>query len=160
MLRRLFIGVALIAAFASLGSFARQPHAVEASPVNQSAGSISFADHEDGSGNTVEFRRGEGAVWAFVEYPGGGNGSNLSYIMRLNGDDYKWGDLKCGSNCSSFAFRLSSKDNGGIPAVLTRCWSTTATTRSRAVASASRAAKARTTTTTTDRAGRLPAQRL
>jgi hypothetical protein len=114
MLRRLFVGVALIAAFASLGSFARQPQAVEASPANQAA-SISFADHEDGSGETIEFRRGEGAVWAFVEYPGGGSGSKLSYIMRLNGWDYKWGDLKCGSDCGSFAFRLTSKDNGGIP---------------------------------------------
>ena len=114
MLRRLFLGVALIAAFASLGSFARQPAAVEASPANQSA-SITFADHSDRSGEDIEFRKGEGAVWAFVDYPAGGSGNHLSYILRLNGDDYKWGDIKCGSSCGSFSFRLSSKDNGNIP---------------------------------------------
>lgn len=116
MLRRLFLGLALIGAFASLGSFTRQPAVVEASPAAQAA-TITFADHEDGSGVKPEFRRGEGAVWAFVEYPGGGSGSKLSYIMRLNGWDYKWGDLKCGNTCSSFAFRLTRKDgdSDGIP---------------------------------------------
>src|SRR5262245_28148420 len=114
MLRRLFLGVALIAAFASLGSFAHRPVAVEASPANQ-AGSISFSDHSDGSGEVIYFQRGENAVWAHVDYPGGGNGSHLSYIMRLNGDDYKWGDIKCGSNCGSFEFRLSGKDGKSIP---------------------------------------------
>ena len=114
MLRRLFLGLALIGAFASLGSFTRQPAVVQASPANQLA-TISFADHGDGSGEVIYFRRGEGAVYANVDYPGGGSGSHLSYILRLNGDDYKWGDIKCGSNCGSFALRLTSKDNGGIP---------------------------------------------
>jgi len=115
MLRRLFVGVALIAAFASMSSLVRQPMAVEAAPAAQGGGSVHFADHEDGSGEDIEFRRGEGAVWAFVDYSAGNSGSNLSYILRLNGDDYKWGKLRCGSNCSSFSFRLSSKDNGSIP---------------------------------------------
>jgi hypothetical protein len=115
MLRRFFVGAALIALFASLSFGGRHPAAVEAAPVNESAASISFADHEDGSGETIEFRRGEGAIYAMVDYPSGGSGSHLSYILRLNGDDYKWGDLKCGSTCSSFTFRIDSKDNGSIP---------------------------------------------
>lgn len=117
MLRRLFVGVALIALFASLSLWGRQPAAVQAAPASDSAASISFADHQDGSGETINFRRGEGAVYAFVDYPGGSPGAKLSYIMRLNGWDYKWGDLKCGSSCSSFAFRLTKKDgdSDGIP---------------------------------------------
>ena len=66
MLRRLFLGLALIGAFASLGSFTRHPAVVEASPANQLA-TISFADHGDGSGEEIYFRRGEGAVYANVE---------------------------------------------------------------------------------------------
>lgn len=115
MLRRLFVGVAVIALFASMSLWGRQPAAVQAAPGNDSAASISFADHSDGSGETLYFQRGEGAVYAMIDYPGGGSGSKLSYIMRLNGDDYKWGDIKCGSSCSSFALRLTGKDGKNIP---------------------------------------------
>jgi len=115
MLRRLLVGVALIALFASLSLWGQRPAAVvEASPANAD-GSISFADHSDGGGETIEFRKGEGAIWAFVDYPAGGSGNKMSYILRLNGWDYKWGNLKCGSSCSSFSFRVDSKDNGSIP---------------------------------------------
>ena len=114
MLRRLFVGVALIAAFASLGSFTRQPAAVEASPANQAA-SVTFSDHSDGSGEVIYFGRGENVVWAQLDYPGANSGSNLSYILRLNGWDYKWGKLSCGSKCNGgqIAFPLFNKDSKG-----------------------------------------------
>jgi len=114
MLRRLFVGVALIAAFASIGSFNRAPTAVEAAPANQSV-SLTIVDHKnDGTDQAqVEFNKGEGKVWALVN--GVPAGANLSYILRLNGDDYKWGKLDCCSGGGSTEFSLSSKDNGDIP---------------------------------------------
>jgi hypothetical protein len=116
MLRRLIVGVAVIAAFASMSLVGRLPASVLASPANQTA-SLSFADHSDGSGEQIDFRKGEGKVWALLDYPYGNSGSNLSFILRLNGDDYSWGKIKCGSSCSSIAIPLENKDhsNAGIP---------------------------------------------
>ena len=85
MFRRLFVGIALLAAFASLGSFSRQPEAVQASPANQSL-PLFFSDQKDG-GEQVEYNSGEGVIWAHLD--GVPTGANLSYILRLNGDDYK-----------------------------------------------------------------------
>jgi len=115
MLRRLIVGVVLIAAFASLGSFTRAPAPAEAAPANQGV-SITIVDHKgDGTDQAqVEFNKGEGKVWAIVD--GVPSGANLSYILRLNGDDYRWGNLDCcKSGGGSFKFSLSSKDNGSIP---------------------------------------------
>ena len=114
MLRRLFVGVALIAAFASLGSFSRVPALVEAAPANQSV-SLVVVDHKGDSSSDaqVEYQKGENKVWAHVD--GVPAGANLSYILRLNGDDYKWGKLDCCKSGGSFAFSLTSKDNGSIP---------------------------------------------
>ena len=115
MLRRLFVGVALVAVVAYLGSFTRAPAAVEAAPANQSV-SLVIVDHKgDGTDQAqVEFQKGEGKVWALLD--GVPAGANLSYILRLNGDDYKWGKLDCCKNGGgSLAFALDSKDNGAIP---------------------------------------------
>src|SRR5215217_567473 len=119
MLRRLFVGVALLVAFASLGSFARQPDAVQASPANQS-GWVVFVDHSDDGPDQaqVEFNRGEGVIWAVVD-TGAGPGANLSYILRLKGDDYKWGKIDTGKSGApgQFSFALFNKDgkDKGIP---------------------------------------------
>ena len=110
MLRRLFVGVAILAAFASLGSFARQPEAVQASPANQSV-SLFFSD-QSGSGEQVEYNRGENVIWAHLD--GVPTGANLSYILRLNGDDYKWGKLDCCKNGGgSVEFPVFNKDGKG-----------------------------------------------
>jgi hypothetical protein len=116
MFRRLFVGVALIAAFASLGSFSRAPVVVEASPLNQSF-SLTIVDHQDDGTDEArtEFGRGEGRVWALMD--GVPSGANLSYILRLNGWDYKWGKLGCckSGGGGSLAFPVFSKDGGSIP---------------------------------------------
>jgi hypothetical protein len=115
MFRRLVVAVALIAAFAALGSFTRAPEAVQASPANQSI-SLTIVDHKsDGTDEAkAEFSKHEGKVWAIVD--GAPVGANLSYILRLNGWDYKWGKLDCcKSGGGSFAFAVFSKDNGSIP---------------------------------------------
>lgn len=115
MLRRLFLCAALIAVFASLGSFTRVPASVEAAPASQGV-SLFISDHQDAGSDQaqVEFQKGEGRVWAHLE--GVPSGANLSYILRLNGWDYKWGKLDCcKSGGGSIAFALTSKDNGGIP---------------------------------------------
>jgi len=114
MLRRLFVGVALIAAFASLSSFSRPPEAAQASPAYQTI-SVTIVDHKnDGADQAqVEFNKGEGKVWALLE--GVPAGANLSYILRLNGWDYKWGKLDCCKSGGSTAFAVFSKDNGSIP---------------------------------------------
>ena len=114
MLRRLFVGVALIAAFASLGSFSRGPAAVQASPAYQGV-TLVIVDHKnDGRDQAdVEFQSGEGRVWALLD--GVPSGAILSYILRLNGDDYKWGKLDCCKSGGSAEFALTSKDNGAIP---------------------------------------------
>jgi len=117
MFRRLFVGVALIVAFASLGSFSRTPQAAQASPFNQSA-TIVFADDvsKDGEvvGERVEFGRNKHVVWAVVD--GVAPGANLSYILRLNGSDYKWGDLNCCKNSGGqIAFPLARNGNRDKP---------------------------------------------
>jgi len=119
MLRRLFVGVALIAAFASMSLLGRQPVAVQASPANQQ-GSVYFTDHsDDGPENAqVGFGKNEGVVWAIIDTGGRGPGAHLSYILRLNGDDYKWGDIKTGSSTpGQFSLALSNKDSKskGLP---------------------------------------------
>jgi len=156
MLRRLFVGVALIAAFASMSLLGQRPATVQASPSNQSA-SLFFSDQKDG-GEQVEFNKGEGVVWAHLD--GVQTGANLSYILRLNGWDYKWGKLDCCKNGGGpVEFPVFNKDGKGkgIPAVPTSSTCTMATRSSRGAASASRAARARTTTTTTERGGPEPA---
>ena len=116
MLRRLIAGVALIAAFASLSLVDRLPGSVLASPANQSA-SLSFAHDVTSSGEVVgeaiDFSRDKHTVWAILDYPYASPGANLSYILRLNGDDYSWGKLKCGSSCSQVAIPLRNKDHSG-----------------------------------------------
>ncbi|MFN8637321.1 MAG: hypothetical protein U0893_26015 [Chloroflexota bacterium] len=114
MLRRLLLCAALIVAFASLGSFTRTPATVEAAPANQSV-TIYVTDHQDAGSDQaqVEFQRGEGRVWAHVE--GIPAGANLSYILRLNGDDYKWGKLDCCKSGGTAIFAITSKDDGSIP---------------------------------------------
>jgi len=111
MLRRLFVGVALIAVFASLSLWGRQPApVVEASPANQSV-SLFFSDQKDG-GEQVEYNRGEGVVWAHLD--GVPTGANLSYILRLNGWDYKWGKLDCCKNGGGpVEFPVFNKDGKG-----------------------------------------------
>jgi hypothetical protein len=115
MLRRLLVGVVVIATFASLGSFSRTPNAVQASPANQSI-SLTIVDHKDDGTDEarVEFGKGEGKVWALMD--GVPAGANLSYILRLNGWDYKWGKLGCCKDGGgSFAFPVFRKDGVSIP---------------------------------------------
>src|SRR5881398_1605478 len=93
MLGRLFVGVGLVALFASLSLVGHLPGSVLVSPANQSA-SLRFAHDVTSNGEVlgegVDFGREKHTVWAILDYPSASPGANLSYILRLNGDDYKW----------------------------------------------------------------------
>jgi hypothetical protein len=114
MIPRLLLCAALIVAFASLSAVGRSPAAVQAAPASQGV-SLVVVDHKDDGTDEVkvEFQKGEDRVWALLD--GVPAGARLSYILRLNGWDYKWGKLNCCKDGGSLAFAITSKDNGSIP---------------------------------------------
>lgn len=68
-------------------------------------------------GQDVEFGGGNNVVWASFNYREHDKNATFSYLLRANGDDYKWGKLDCCSNGSGrAAFPLTKKNgNGDLP---------------------------------------------
>lgn len=65
----------------------------------------------------TEFDGSTHSVWASFEFFDHTPGAKLTYLVRANGEDYKWGDLDCCSSSSGrFAFPITKKNgNGDLP---------------------------------------------
>ncbi|MCC6178528.1 MAG: hypothetical protein IT305_24760 [Chloroflexi bacterium] len=115
MFRRLLVGVALVAGIAALGPALQSAAPAEASPAN-AINSLVFAPQVTTEGvpvgERIEFSRDTHIVWAVVNFNGLANGTQLTYILRLNGWDYSWGSMACcdGVTNGRLAFPLHNKD--------------------------------------------------
>jgi hypothetical protein len=95
--------------------------AAAGAPVSMSIGSLEFSERVDDDARpddpTIEFDKNTDRVWVsfdFNDY----HGEQLSFIVRANGSDWKFGDLDCceGGSRGRFAFpieRRSGKALGG-----------------------------------------------
>jgi hypothetical protein len=117
MFRRLLVGAVIVAAIAGVNSPWQADRTVEAAPANV-IGSISFGtgvdDQAQVTGEGVEFSSDPGTIWASFPFSGVGSGTQWTYVLRLNGTDFAWGDINCcGSTTSGrMAIPLVQPSNG------------------------------------------------
>ena len=94
--------------------------AAVAAPAATDVPSIEFSEAVDDQAEPinprVEFDSSTDRVWASFAYYNH-DGGRVSYIVRANGEDYRWGDLRCcDAREGRFAFsieRRSGHDLGG-----------------------------------------------
>ncbi|MDP8925023.1 MAG: hypothetical protein M3O34_19420 [Chloroflexota bacterium] len=118
MLRRLILGAAIVAAFAGLSPAVQQPPTAAASPANQLT-TVQFASTVTPGGESVlqagsnYFSSDTHIVWAVVNFAGLAPGTKLTYVLRLNGGDYTYGDFADLGNRTSgrVAFPLHRRDD-------------------------------------------------
>jgi len=100
MLRRLLVGVAIVAAFAGLGPVAQNQSTAAASPANDIT-NVQFAYQVTPGAEIVlqaaqdYFSRDTHIVWAVVDFTNLAPGTKLNYVLRLNGGDYRDGSFAC-----------------------------------------------------------------
>ena len=120
MLRRLIVGAAIVAAVAGLAPSVRQQPVASASPANQII-NVEFAYTVTPGAEIVYkaesdyFSRDTNIIWAVVDFVNFAPGTKLTYVLRLNGWDYKYGDFACCANLTQgrLAFPLYRRDDPG-----------------------------------------------
>ena len=92
-----------------------------AAPADTTSSGIEFSKHVDSNGRAdeprTEFGGGTHTVWASFEFRDHDRNSTVSYLVRANGEDYKYGRLDC---CSAgqgrYAFPITKRNgNGDLP---------------------------------------------
>lgn len=90
--------------------------APSAAPADSSSGGIQFSTRVSSDGKAigprVEFGSGTDAVWASFELHDVGGGAKVSYLVRANGEDYRWGKLDDAGNGRN-AFEITKRSGGG-----------------------------------------------
>jgi hypothetical protein len=118
MFRRLLVGALIIAAVASFAPTAQDK--LLAAPGNGVA-AIVFArgatDDAQPIGQRVYFNRDNSGVWAIVDFTDLGPGTDLKYVLQLNGEDFVFGKIACcgGQSSGRMAFKLKSANGDGMP---------------------------------------------
>ena len=131
MIVRLGLVAAVLAGFVVLGmpwngdSGTFQPSVAAAAPVAGPASTVVtelvFSREIDSNarpiGQDVEFGGSNHDVWASFEYREHDANAQFTYLVRANGEDYKWGKLDCCKNGSGrAAFPITKKNgNGDLP---------------------------------------------
>jgi hypothetical protein len=92
------------------------PSVVSAAPANMGAGPLVFSEDVDGKnrpeGERTEFGSGIESIWISFEYDDY-NGEKMGYIIRANGEDYRFGDLDCCEGKKGrYAFEFTRGDKG------------------------------------------------
>ncbi|MFN8523181.1 MAG: hypothetical protein U0821_08760 [Chloroflexota bacterium] len=117
MIKRLIVAGALLAAITGLTTRPDQLM-LYAAPAN-GVDAISFAHGmgSDGSpiGPAVEFGKDSAEVWAIIDFRNVPPGAKMTYLLRVNGEDYSWGDLNCcgGVQNGRLGFQLRKRNGGG-----------------------------------------------
>jgi hypothetical protein len=127
MIVRLAAIVAVLATFVALGTpwngpaVALQPTTAAAAPVATSTDGIQFSTHVSSDSRPesprTELGDGTNTVWASFQYHEHDPSAKVSYLVRANGEDYKFGRLDCCSGSSGrFAFPITKRNgNGDLP---------------------------------------------
>ena len=125
MVIRLLISASLLAAISLLGvtfgglNTPLRPAPVSAAPANTTVDGLTFSHGINGDATPVnediEYHSGENKVWVSFAYSNHDPNTVVSYLVRADGDDYRWGRLDCCSGSSGhFAFPIERKNGGAL----------------------------------------------
>jgi hypothetical protein len=122
MIVRIAAVVAILASFTVLGmpwgdASAFRPTTAAAAPAATSTGGLEFSTSVDSNARPenprTEFGGGTDTVWVSFEFHDN-NDDEFSYLVRANGEDYKFGKLNCcDSRNGRFAFPFTKRGDGG-----------------------------------------------
>ena len=122
MIVRIAAVVAILASFTVLGmpqagSGAFQPTTAAAAPAATSTNGLQFSTHVDSNARPenprTEFGGGTETVWVSFDFRDN-PGDEFSYLVRANGEDYKFGKLNCcDAREGRFAFPFTKRGDGG-----------------------------------------------
>jgi hypothetical protein len=96
-----------------------RPASVSAAPAATTVDGLTFS-HGINSDATpvnedIEYHSGENKVWVSFGYRDHNPNTVVSYLVRADGDDYRWGRLDCCSGSSGrFAFPIERKNGGQL----------------------------------------------
>ncbi|MCC7368106.1 MAG: hypothetical protein IT306_06780 [Chloroflexi bacterium] len=127
MVVRIGLVAAVLATFVVIGmpwrgaSSAFQPTMVAAAPADTTTNGLTFSKSVDSDARAihpdVEFGRGTEVVWASFDYTDHDGNAKVTYLVRANGEDYRWGTLDCckgGSGRAAFPIEKRS-GHGNLP---------------------------------------------
>lgn len=128
MLVRISVVAAVLAVFVVLGmpwngagtGEGFGPRIASAAPAAASSGGIEFSTSVNANARAanprVEFSGGTHTVWASFQLRDHDRGAKVSYLVRANGEDYRYGDLDC---CKAgngwYAFPIQKRNGGELP---------------------------------------------
>jgi hypothetical protein len=128
MIIRIAVIAAVLVTFVALGTpwnnpaVALQPTTAAAAPAAAPAATytdgIQFSSHVSSEGRPenprTEFGGDTHSIWASFQYHDHDPSAKVSYLVRANGEDYKFGRLDCcnGSN-GRYAFPITKRNGGG-----------------------------------------------
>ena len=132
MIVRLAAFLAVLATFVALGNpwnnepaVGFRPATAEAAPVAAPAAtsidSLQFSTDVSSDARPesprTEFGDGTNTVWASFQYRDHDPSARVSYLVRANGEDYKFGKLDCcGNSNGRYAFPITRRSgNGDLP---------------------------------------------
>ena len=118
MLRRLFVGAAIVAAVAGVGPAVQQQSVASASPANVRA-NLQFASTVTPGAEIVSqaesdyFATRTHLVWAVLDFYDLAPGAKLTYVLRANDGDYQYGTLPCCDNLTTgrLAFPITRRND-------------------------------------------------
>ena len=125
MITRLLVSASLVVTIALLGvvfggaSSPLHPTPVSAAPASTTVDGLDFSHGITNDAQPVnpdvEYHSGENKVWVSFNFRDHATGSKVSYLVRANGQDYRWGDLDCCSVSSGrFAFPIERRNGGAL----------------------------------------------
>jgi hypothetical protein len=118
MLRRLFVGAAIVAVVAGLAPAGQNQPVASASPANVTA-NLQFAYTVTPDAQIVYqaesdyFSRETHLVWAVLDFYDLAPGTRLTYVLRANDGDYRSGRLPCCDNLTTgrLAFPITRRND-------------------------------------------------
>lgn len=87
-------------------------------PAATETNGLTFSSAVDSNARPIdprtEFGGGVNTVWASFEYRDHDKDAKVTYLLRANGEDYKWGTLDCcGSGSGRAAFPITKRGSSG-----------------------------------------------
>jgi hypothetical protein len=87
-------------------------------PASTETNGLTFSSGIDSDARPIdvrtEFSGGTNVVWASFDYRDHDKNAKVTYLLRANGEDYKWGTLDCcGSGSGRAAFPITKRGSGG-----------------------------------------------
>ncbi len=125
MVIRLLASASLVAMIALAGvvfggaSAPFRPTAASAAPASTTVDGLDFSHGITSDAQPVnpdiEYHSGENKVWVSFNFRDHNPNTKVSYLVRADGEDYRWGDLDCCSSSSGrFAFPIERKNGGAL----------------------------------------------